>query len=53
LQIQRSTTVTRVARRLVAILAIDMVGISRLMESDEAGTIARQHRRDRSPPSTQ
>ncbi len=29
-------------RRLAAILATDMVGYSRLMEMDEAGTIARQ-----------
>ena len=38
----------RVARRLAAILAIDMVGYSRHMESDEAGTIARQrsHRQE-------
>ena len=38
----------RVARRLAAILAIDMVGYSRHMEADEAGTIARQrsHRRE-------
>ena len=27
-------------RRLVAILAIDVVGYSRLMEQDEAGTLA-------------
>ncbi|HEX2116601.1 MAG TPA: adenylate/guanylate cyclase domain-containing protein [Alphaproteobacteria bacterium] len=42
------TTTARVARRLAAILAIDMVGFSRLMEADEEGTIARQraHRRD-------
>jgi class 3 adenylate cyclase/pimeloyl-ACP methyl ester carboxylesterase len=35
-------------RRLSAILAADMVGYSRLMEADEAGTIARQkaHRRE-------
>ena len=35
-------------RRLAAILAIDMVGFSRHMEADEAGTIARQraHRQD-------
>jgi adenylate cyclase len=41
-------TTARVARRLAAILAIDMVGFSRLMEADEAGTIARQraHRRE-------
>ena len=32
----------RVQRRLVAILAADMVGYSRLMEADETGTIARQ-----------
>ncbi len=32
----------RVERRLVAILAADMVGYSRLMEADETGTIARQ-----------
>ena len=32
----------RVQRRLAAILAADMVGYSRLMEADEAGTIARQ-----------
>jgi adenylate cyclase len=30
-----------VARRLAAILAADMVGYSRLMEADEAGTLAR------------
>jgi adenylate cyclase len=38
----------RVERRLVAILAADMVGYSRLMEADEAGTIARQkaHRKE-------
>jgi adenylate cyclase len=41
-------TTDRVARRLAAILAIDMVSYSRHMESDEAGTIARQrsHRRE-------
>jgi adenylate cyclase len=32
----------RQERRLAAILAADMVGYSRLMEADEAGTIARQ-----------
>ncbi len=32
----------RTERRLAAILAADMVGYSRLMEADEAGTIARQ-----------
>jgi TolB-like protein/Tfp pilus assembly protein PilF len=32
----------RVERRLAAILVADMVGYSRLMEVDEAGTIARQ-----------
>ncbi|WP_225771761.1 adenylate/guanylate cyclase domain-containing protein [Inquilinus sp. Marseille-Q2685] len=38
----------RVTRRLAAILAIDMVGYSRHVEADEAGTIARQkaHRRE-------
>ena len=38
----------RVTRRLAAILAIDMVGYSRHVEADEAGTIARHrvHRRD-------
>ena len=30
------------ARRLAAIMAADMVGFSRLMAADEAGTIARQ-----------
>lgn len=34
-------TSTRVERRLAAILSADMVGYSRLMEVDEAGTIAR------------
>ena len=34
-----------VTRRLAAILAADMVGYSRLMEADEAGTIARQKAR--------
>ena len=29
-------------RRLAAILAMDMVGFSRLMEADEEGTLARQ-----------
>jgi len=29
-------------RRLAAIFAVDMVGYSRLMESDEAGTLSRQ-----------
>ena len=29
-------------RRLAAVLATDMVGYSRLMEADEAGTLARQ-----------
>ena len=32
----------RVTRKLVAILAADMVGYSRLMEADETGTIKRQ-----------
>ncbi len=38
----------RAVRRLAAILAIDMVGYSRHMEADEAGTIARHkgHRND-------
>ena len=31
----------RVQRRLAAILAADAVGYSRLMEQDEAGTLAR------------
>jgi adenylate cyclase len=30
----------RVRRRLAAILAADVVGYSRLMEQDEAGTLA-------------
>jgi len=30
----------RVQRRLAAILAADVVGFSRLMEADEAGTLA-------------
>ena len=34
-------TSTRVERRLAAILSADMVGYSRLMEADEAGTIKR------------
>lgn len=29
-------------RRLAAIFALDMVGYSRLMEGDEAGTLSRQ-----------
>src|SRR4051812_43490851 len=38
----------RVERRLAAILAADVVGYSRLMERDEAGTLARlkAHRRE-------
>ncbi len=41
-------TTDRVTRRLAAILAIDMVGYSRLMEADETGTISRQkiHRQE-------
>ncbi len=35
-------TEAKVTRRLAAILAADMVGYSRLMGADEAGTIARQ-----------
>ena len=37
-----------VERRLAAILAADVVGYSRLMEADEAGTLAalKAHRRD-------
>jgi len=40
-------------RRLAAIFALDMVGFSRLMEYDEAGTLARQkaHRADLIDPS--
>jgi class 3 adenylate cyclase len=42
----------RVVRRLAAILAIDMVGYSRHIEADEAGTIARQksHRKEQIDP---
>jgi class 3 adenylate cyclase len=42
----------RVVRRLAAILAIDMVGYSRHMEVDEAGTLARQkaHRQEQIDP---
>jgi len=38
----------RVQRRLAAILAADVVGYSRLMEADEAGTLAglKQRRRE-------
>ena len=38
----------RVERRVSAILAADVVGYSRLMETDEEGTLAalRQHRRE-------
>ena len=45
----------RVERRLAAILSADMVGYSRLMELDEAGTIARQrrHRQDLIDPTIQ
>ena len=35
-------TEAKVTRRLAAILAADMVGYSRLMGADEAGTITRQ-----------
>ena len=40
-------------RRLAAIFALDMVGFSRLMEEDEAGTLARQraHRAELIDPS--
>jgi hypothetical protein len=43
-----------VVRRLAAILAADVVGYSRLMEADEAGTHARLARSTSSPgsPST-
>ena len=38
----------RVQRRLAAILAADVVGYSRLMEQDEAGTLAalKERRKD-------
>lgn len=41
-------TSDRVERRLMAIVAADMVGYSRLMEADEEGTLARQklHRKE-------
>ena len=32
----------KVERRLVAIMAVDMIAFSRLMELDEEGTVARQ-----------
>ena len=35
------SSVARVERRLAGILAADVVGYSRLMEADEAGTLAR------------
>src|SRR6266568_5329633 len=43
----------RVERRLAAILAADVVGYSRLMGQDEAGTLARlrRHRRELIDPS--
>ncbi len=31
----------KVERRLAAILSVDVVGFSKLMEADEAGTLAR------------
>ena len=45
----------RVQRRLAAILAADVVGYSRLMGEDEAGTLARlkQLRRDVFDPNTE
>ncbi len=45
----------RVQRRLAAILAADVVGYSRLMGEDEAGTVARlkQLRRDVFDPKTE
>ena len=44
----------RVERRLAAILAADAAGYSRLMGSDEAGTLARLklHRRELIDPGT-
>lgn len=39
----------RVERRLAAILAVDVVGYSRLMEKAEAGTFARRHAQSRRP----
>src|SRR5690348_9488101 len=46
-------TKERVERRLAAILAADVVGYSRLMGQDEAGTLARlrNHRRELIDPS--
>jgi adenylate cyclase len=43
---------TREQRKLAAIVALDVVGYSRLMERDEAGTLARltAHRRERLEP---
>ncbi len=45
----------RVQRRLAAILAADVVGYSRLMGEDEAGTVARlkQLRHDVFDPNTE
>jgi adenylate cyclase len=52
LRTEKNLETDRVVRRLAAILAIDMVGYSRHMEADEAGTLARQksHRHERIDP---
>ncbi len=43
-----SVTGDRAERRLAAIVAVDVVGYSRLMEADEAGTLAALQERRRS-----
>src|SRR6266436_539274 len=52
-QTQRTPKLTRERRKLAAIVALDVVGYSRLMERDESGTFAMltKHRTERLDPS--
>jgi adenylate cyclase len=52
-QLARTTGLARERRKLAAIVALDAVGYSRLMERDESGTLAKliAHRSDRLEPS--
>jgi class 3 adenylate cyclase len=52
LQTTGEPSVAREQRKLVAILAADIVGYSRLMGRDESGTLARlrEHRKERLKP---
>ncbi len=55
LDAEKTVSEAKVTRRLVAILAADVVGYSRMMEADEAGTLTKlkTHRRELWNPATE